>query len=294
LARPGQGLRPDALQRVLVRVQSDLEGGLGLASLAAEARLSRAHFQRAFTASTGESPSAFVSRVRVERAAFLLCITEATALEIGLGVGFRNADTFTRAFRRQLGCTPRDFRRRGSFAAPLADAPRRQEAAVGGWALSPTRVLRIRRVPVAFLRHVGPYEDVDSSLWVRLVAWARRRGIARGVCIGIAHDAPGVTRPERLRFDAGIAVGDAVRPADGVGVQHMGPCAFAVTTHVGPYSTLPAAYGEVLARCRSLDRHRLVGLPSVEIYRDVSVDPGRRMSTTDICLPVERMPWRGD
>lgn len=281
-------LDPDALQRVVVRVQSDLDGDLSLASLAAEAGSSRAHFQRAFTATVGESPADHVARIRVERAAYLLCVSSATALSIALSVGFRNPDTFTRAFRRRFACTPRAWRRRRRFSAQLAAVRAAPGVRSGRWSLSPTRVVPLRPLRIAFLRHVGPYESVDPSLWVRLVEWARRRGVTHGHSLGIGHDAPGVTPADRLRFDAGIVVAEPVRPSDGVGVQTLGPARFAVTTHVGPYATLPDALREIFVRSSRLAGHRLVGLPCVEIYHDATVDPRRRVSATDVHLPVER------
>lgn len=279
-------LDPDRLHRVLVRVHAGLEGDLRLETLAEEAGLSRAHFQRRFRAAAGESPTQFVARVRVERAAHLLCATEDSALAIALAVGFRNADTFTRAFRRRFACSPRAFRSRRRFAETLADV-----RAVGGggdsptFSLSATRLVRGRRLTVAFLRHLGPYERVDPALWTRLVAWAKGRGIAHGLCLGIGHDSPSVTRPQKLRFDAGVLVPDGTRPARGVGVQHLEAGLFAVTTHVGAYATLPAAYPEVFQRSMRLPRFRIVGLPCVEFYRDVTVDPRRPASTTEIWLP---------
>lgn len=286
-ARPK--LAPDALLRVVTRVQADLAGDLRLDALAAEARLSRAHFQRAFAASVGVSPAAYVARVRAERAAFLMRVQDAPLLDIALGVGFTNPDTFTRAFRRRFGRVPSAYRRAGSVPQRLAPVRREAEAPSArepAFSLSPTKPVRLRAMTVAFLRHVGPYEDVDPAMWTRLVTWAKARGVTRGWCVGIGHDAPGITDPAELRFDAGIVVGDHVRPGGGVGVQTLPAGVFAVTTHVGPYATLPAAYPEVLARSARLRGHVLVGLPVVEVYHDATIDPSRPLSTTDLLLPL--------
>jgi AraC family transcriptional regulator len=225
-------LNPDGYQRVLVRVHADMAGDLGLESLAAEARQSRAHFQRCFKATVGETPSGYVARVRIERAAYLMRVTEDTALSIALAVGYRNPDTFTRAFRRRFGCSPREFRKRGTFASRLGAARPIRGRPGRKYSLSPTRIVRGRRLSVAFLRHVGPYESVESALWSRLAEWASRRGITRGVLVGIGHDAPGVTAPENLRFDAGLVVDDDVRPCGGVGIQRLEAGDFALTTHL--------------------------------------------------------------
>ena len=286
MARPRPALAPDALMRVLVRVQSDLAGDLGLAALASEARLSRAHFQRAFSTAAGVSPSAFVARVRCERAAYLMQVRDASLLEIALDVGFENPDTFTRAFRRRFGAAPGTYRRRAVASAELIPVSRHPAVAGVGFSLSPTRVVRMREMRVAFLRHVGPYENVDPDLWVRLVAWARAEGVTHGWCLGIGHDAPGITAPSDLRFDAGILVPGAVEPSRGVGVQTLPAGLFAVTRHAGPYATLPSAYPEIFTRASALRGHRLVGLPVIEVYHDATIDTARPLSVTDVHLPV--------
>jgi AraC family transcriptional regulator len=288
LARARPKLGSDALLRVVARVQSDLAGDLRLAALAAEARQSCAHFQRAFTAAVGVSPSAYVARVRVERAAYLMRVQRASLLDIALSVGFSNPDTFTRAFRRRFGTAPSSYRRRDAIAAELVPMRRDHDFETTGYSLSPTRIVLTRAMSVAFVRHVGPYEEVDPAAWVRLVAWAKAKGLTHGWCIGIGHDAPGVTAPADLRFDAGVVVGDGVRPHGGVGVQTLPAARYAVTTHVGLYSTLTAAYREIFARSAGIRGHTLVGLPVVEIYHDATVDPARPLSSTDVMLPVTR------
>jgi AraC family transcriptional regulator len=288
LARAPTRLSPDALLRVVARVQADLAADLRLDALAAEARLSPAHFQRAFTRTAGVSPAAYVARVRLERAAFALRVQRTTALGVALSVGFSNADTFTRAFRRRFGTTPSAYRRSGAARARLAPVRRDATPGAQGFSLSPTRVVRLRGLRVAFVRHVGPYEDVDAAAWTRLVRWARERGVTTGWCVGIGHDAPGVTAPADLRFDAGIVVGGPVRPGDGVGVQDLPGGWFASTTHVGPYATFPRAYPQIFERAKSVRGHELVGLPVVEVYHDATIDPARPLSVTDVLLPVRR------
>lgn len=286
MARKDPPLGPDALLRVVVQVQSNLAGDLRLSELAAQARLSRAHFQRAFRASLAESPAEFVSRVRVERAAFLMRVQQATLLEIALGVGFTNPDTFARAFRRRFGVAPSTYRSGEALAAPLVAATRSELGGEVVSSLSPTKLVRGRELRVAFVRQLGPYEEVDPRAWTRLVAWARAGGIEHGWCVGIGHDAPGVTAPSKLRFDAGILVDSTVQPRAGVGVQVLPATLYALTTHVGPYAALPQAYPQILTRASSIRGHRVVGLPLVEIYHDATVDTARAVSVTDVLLPM--------
>jgi hypothetical protein len=59
-----------------------------------------------------------------------------------------------------------------------------------------------------------------------------------------------------------------------------------VTTHAGPFVTLPAAYAAIFPRVIQLPRYRLIGLPAVEIYQTSRVNSRLQLNVTDICLPV--------
>ena len=91
--------------------------------LAAEAHLSRFHFDRVITAIAGESPTRFRTRVLLERAAYRMIVTDATLLDVAVEAGFSSHEAFTRAFRREYGAAPSVWRRRpGGFRI---DAPNR-------------------------------------------------------------------------------------------------------------------------------------------------------------------------
>src|SRR6186713_999253 len=83
---------------------------LDVASVAAVAFVSEAHFIRTFRAVFGETPHRYLQRRRVERAMFLLRETERSVTDICMDVGFRSLGTFSRTFRDIVGETPTDYR----------------------------------------------------------------------------------------------------------------------------------------------------------------------------------------
>lgn len=291
--RHERGVKPSStsLLPVLMHVQAHLDSDLTLAELAKKAGLSPIHFHRVFKAETGETPANYVSRLRLERAAFRLQIQDASVFEIALDCGYRNHETFTRAFRRAFGTSPsayRDWRRRESDVLIVPD---RADAGppAAHFDISPTKIVALRETHLAFVRHVGPYEDVPNSVFERLETWALAQRLpGPRVWMGIGHDAPGATAPENLRFDAALVVPTPFQPEAGVAYQFLPAGEFAVTTHVGPFSTLAAAYTDIFPRVISLPEHELIGLPAIEIYRTPHVDTRKRLIETDICLPVAR------
>jgi AraC family transcriptional regulator len=82
-----------------------------LERLAAQAGLSRFHFQRLFKAATGVSPSRYHIDLRINEARRLLRETRMSVVDVALEVGYANPSHFARLFRRETGLSPSDYRR---------------------------------------------------------------------------------------------------------------------------------------------------------------------------------------
>lgn len=90
---------------------------LDVATLAAVAYVSEAHFIRTFRATFGETPNRYLQRRRVERAMFLLRSSDRSVTDICMDVGFTSVGTFGRVFRAIVGESPSEHRRRGPLPA---------------------------------------------------------------------------------------------------------------------------------------------------------------------------------
>jgi AraC-like DNA-binding protein len=112
LWRPAAVTGHDArVQRAIDYAHANLAGSVTLADMAAAAYVSPYHFLRIFKASTGETPHAFITRLRVERARQLLISRDWSIDFIALECGFGSASRLGRAFRLLTGETPAAFRR---------------------------------------------------------------------------------------------------------------------------------------------------------------------------------------
>jgi AraC family transcriptional regulator len=83
-----------------------------LTQLAAQAGLSKFHFQRLFKSATGVSPSRYHIDLRLNEARRLLRETRMSVLDIALKVGYTDPSHFAQLFRRETGLSPSDYRRR--------------------------------------------------------------------------------------------------------------------------------------------------------------------------------------
>ena len=83
---------------------------LSLESVARQAGYSRFHFLRAFRKAYGETPRAYLTRRRIERARDLLRSANLTVTEICHMVGFSSLGSFSDRFTELVGCPPSRYR----------------------------------------------------------------------------------------------------------------------------------------------------------------------------------------
>ncbi len=78
--------------------------------LAAVAGFSVPHFHRVFTAAFGESPTAYVRRIRLERAGRKLRMGAVDIGEVAHFAGYETHTAFSKAFKQHFGLSPSEFR----------------------------------------------------------------------------------------------------------------------------------------------------------------------------------------
>ncbi|MEO5875922.1 MAG: helix-turn-helix domain-containing protein [Streptosporangiaceae bacterium] len=105
-------VRHDGLRRLLDALAADPAADWSLAAMAERASLSTRHFSRIFPRETGVSPGRHVERLRVEVARSLLETGGDGVDSIARRCGFGSAETMRRAFLRELGVPPSDYRDR--------------------------------------------------------------------------------------------------------------------------------------------------------------------------------------
>ena len=295
---PTQRDYEERILRVLVHVQAHLDDALDLEHLARIACFSPYHFHRVFRGMVGEPVKEHVRRLRLERAALRLTQTDQSVIRIALDAGYEAHEAFTRAFRAQFGVPPSRFREQrrealqpatvgGVHYAPDGRLDRFRIFVSGGDSME-VRVEDLRPLRVAFVRHVGPYAEVGKA-WERLCAWAGPRGLfgPQARMLGVSHDDPDVTPPDKLRYDACISVADTVRPEGDIGIQNVGGGPYAVTTHHGPYERLAETYAVLLGQWLPAHNREPLSLPSLEFYLNSPEHTPPEQLRTDVCVPLK-------
>jgi AraC-like DNA-binding protein len=96
-------------------LHANLDQPLTLDRIARAACLSAYHFHRLFTKTFGESPHAYLTRIRLDRARSLILRHDRPLIEICGEVGFQSLGSFTTLFRRKFGAPPGAFRKLARF-----------------------------------------------------------------------------------------------------------------------------------------------------------------------------------
>jgi len=206
------------MHRVVEHIDQHLDEPLELETLAGVAHFSPFHFHRLFSAWMGETLGEYVRRRRLEIAAQRLVSQPAVpVLQVALSVGFASAEAFARAFKTRFGSAPSSWRvsedsNRGQAnrKPDQAAAPASRKDEVSKYLQEASmNVKLVDRQPttVAYLRHVGPYGPELSDFWQESVyPWMQTNHLLGRPRYGISLDDPGITAPEKCRYDAAVEV----------------------------------------------------------------------------------------
>ncbi len=284
--------------RVLVHIQQHLDEPLALEVLARVACFSPYHFHRVFKGMTGESVKEHVRRLRLERAASQLKLGSAPVTLVALDAGYNSHEAFTRSFRVQFGVSPSQFRAaRRSHALPEVqcgvhykhpEGANHFRALQKGQKTMKVEIKRMAPLRVAFMRHVGRYDEVGET-WDRFLEYTGKEGLVGGdsMFIGVCHDDPEVTPAGKIRYDACLTVGEDFAADGDIGVQVLAGGDYAMTTHFGAYSKLGETYTWLLGQWLPRSGRELRDTPCFEVYLNDPQSTEPEDLLTDIYAPLK-------
>ena len=107
-------VKGDRMRSLIDYINTHYAEKMLLTELAEKEELSLHYLSHLFQESLGMPFQEYLSRVRCEQARRLLLSTDQTLLDIGIACGFSDPKYFNRGFRRQYGCSPKEYRKRTS------------------------------------------------------------------------------------------------------------------------------------------------------------------------------------
>lgn len=110
LSQPDRLPMHDVTARVIALLERDLSASWTLAELARRVHLSRSQVNRTFSADTGQTPLAYLHRLRAERMARLLRTTDVPIRDAGALVGWADPGNATKRFTSHWKMLPTRYR----------------------------------------------------------------------------------------------------------------------------------------------------------------------------------------
>lgn len=107
-----RGLAAWQCRSVVVHIELNQADLIDVETLASLCRLSVSHFTRAFRTTFGSAPYSYIVRKRVDSAKTMMATTDEPLSQIALACGFSDQAHFCNHFRRLVGCSPLEWRRR--------------------------------------------------------------------------------------------------------------------------------------------------------------------------------------
>ncbi|MDD2214425.1 MAG: helix-turn-helix domain-containing protein [Oscillospiraceae bacterium] len=125
MARIGVSSGDNVIESLLQYVQVNYGSKLTLEQLAGQFGYNSSYLGRLFAEKQGCSFNHYLEAYRIDQARQLLKQTTLRIYEIAEKTGFKYTDDFTAKFKKHVGCTPQQYRRRQDL--PAARAPDHQE-----------------------------------------------------------------------------------------------------------------------------------------------------------------------
>ena len=278
------------INRVQDYIENHLDEPLKINELAKIAAFSEFHFQRIFSALTGETLYGFIRRLRLEKAAFMLLSDRNRPLtDIALSVGFSNQASLAKAFRQHFGISGSEYRRlNGAVDAADFTGARSRET---GMDLKPLQI-EVRNEDarnLVYIRYTGPYKGdsaLFSGLFERLYRWADQRGLvsAQSGWYVIYHDFGYETDQDLLRLSVCMSVDRNVAVSGEVGYLELPAGRYGIGSFsVGPDDYAGAWY-HMYAKWLPESGYKPDDRFSLEHYPAVDCPDGKRL--VEICVPV--------
>jgi AraC family transcriptional regulator len=296
------------INKVLDYIEKNISNPFTLEELASVANFSRFHFNRIFSAMTGETPFRFILRVRLERAATILITRpHQTVTTIATDCGFSDLAIFSRNFSTHFGVTPSAYRKAKGMLSNQSQTLSNKTQTTGSvtpylcpetnqlkWrtTMELNKSINVQELPtmtLAYIRHTGPYQgnaDLFGELWNRLFTWAGPRGLIGGPdfkSLIIYHDDPNITASEKLRLSVCITVPPDTRVDGEVGKMELEKGKYVIARFEVDATQFGQAwewlYGEWFPKSGYIPDDK----PCFEMYPE---EPKDGKFIVDICVPV--------
>lgn len=291
--------------RVMDFVENNLDADLNLAVVSAVAHYSPFHFHRLFSAITGEAVNAFIQRKRIEKIASLLLMgTQTPIADLAFQYGYKNASSFSRAFKNFYGVNASEVRQNQSLEnskiGTVNSKNSQSKIGVDDYICSITNLkkwidmnaqIEVKEMPEIHLvgmNHMGDYNKI-GMVYEKLFRWAGPKGLLNNPNFKTAtlyHDDPNVTELAKVRQSACITVDGDVKVDGEVTKKTINKGKFAVGRFEITEKGFEKAWNGMCVWVEENGYKNRDG-EYYELYHNDHTQHPERKFILDICIPVD-------
>ena len=229
------------IARVCDYINQNLDEELSLDILSLVSGFSKFHFHRIFSSYTGFSIMRFIRISRLKRASFRLIFkTDLRIIDISLEAGFESSEAFSRAFKREFGQTPSQFRKAPKWREWYIKAQTPIPMSKQGRAIN-VKVIDFPSTKVATLEHHGSL-DLYYETSKKFMTWreeSKLSPVKTSLSYGIPYSDPNIVKEEDFYFDfCGTVKQDVPENAYNIQTKIIPSGRCAVIRHTGSYENL--------------------------------------------------------
>ena len=104
--------QPDIIQKAIVFMKDNLENKITLEDIAKHTAYSASHFGSFFAKKTSYAPMEYYNQLKIQRACSYLHFSDMKIKEIAFRLGYYDQFHFSKAFRKEMGITPKEYKKR--------------------------------------------------------------------------------------------------------------------------------------------------------------------------------------
>lgn len=151
-----------SIYKVIHYIEENYNDDLTLDELSKVASFSKYHFHRIFKSITGETLSDYIRKVRLSSTT-LKFKTDKKITQIALDSGYETNASFSKAFKKYFGITPKEFSQNVKKKKGLK--------------MQEPKIVELEPVEVLYVRKEGKYDTSAGEAWEVLMGFAYKNKI---------------------------------------------------------------------------------------------------------------------
>jgi len=110
-AIPNNHVKDNRIQQIITYIQDHIHQKIEVGQLSDMAFMSKDHFIRIFKRETGDTPTAYIIKRKMEKAEMMLLTTNMPIKNISDALGYTDFSYFNKTFKMNVGTTPQQYRK---------------------------------------------------------------------------------------------------------------------------------------------------------------------------------------